>query len=193
MYRKWKIAVAALVALVGATVQAATINTSASVLNGNNLTDLSTGGLLSFDLDVVNTNQLALSIDLSSADLSAGSIAWNALFTNLSPASFTTYAVQIAGATISFIGDLTDTFQTPLSGLSTTATSAFITFPGTGEAAGFELGNPLGFTSNDWQLSGFTGSSITVYLQANAVPEPSLAALLLLGAAFGTLRLRRAH
>ncbi len=191
MLRKLKLAAAALLVLAGASAQAATISGS-STLNGNGVTDFSTDGLLSFDLDQNNLNPVSLTIDLSAADLSAGTISWNAIFANLTSGNLGSYSISVAGADISFVGDLTDTFQTPIAGLSTTLSSALITFPGAGEAAGFELGNPLGFTSADWELSNFTGSSITVYLQGYAVPEPSLGALLAVGAVLATLRFRRA-
>ncbi len=193
MLRTLKRVAVALLLLAGSGAQAATINTLGSSLNGNNVTDFSGDGLLSFDLDVSNLNPVSLSIDLSAADLTAGTIEWNAIFANLSAGAFGSYSISISGATISFVGDLTDTFQTPITGFSTTPSSALISFPGAGEAAGFELGNPLGFTSYDWQLSGFTGSSITVQLQAYAVPEPSLAALLAFGAALVAIRFRRSR
>ena len=135
---------------------------------------------------------MSLTINLSAADLAAGAVDWNAIFANLSPSNFGAYSILVAGADISFVGDLTDTFQTPIAGLTTGLSSAYITFPGAGEAAGFELGNPLGFTSYDWVLSNFTGSSITLQLQAYAVPEPSLAALLAFSALVA-VRFRRSR
>ncbi len=192
MLRKLKLAAAGLLLLASTGAQAATINLSGSSLAGNGLTDFSTDGLLSFDVDLNNFGPVSLQIDLSAADLSSGTIAWNSIFANLTSSNLGAYSISVSGAAISFVGDLTDTFQNAL-GAVTTPTSAYVSFPGVGEAAGFELGNPLGFTSNDWQLGGFTGSSITVYLQGVAVPEPSLAALLALGAVLGVIRLRQSR
>jgi hypothetical protein len=189
MLRKLSIAAAAALLLVSSGASAASINLGGSSLNGNTLLDLSTDGQLSFDLDLANFSTIALQVDLSAADQLAGTISWNAIFANLSALNLGSYFISIAGADITLVGDLTDTFQTPIAGLVTTPGSALISFPGAGEAAGFELGNPLGLTTTDWELSNFLGPSFSMNLTGSPVPEP--ASVLLLAVAAAALALRR--
>ena len=158
-----------------------------SISGAGIVNDASGANLLSFDADVASSSPILGTVYLDPAD--AGPVAFNGIVFNNTPDAFSTFEVVLTGgATFSFVGEATDGLGNFFPNVSSGATSALISFAPNQAftLGGIEIGDPLGLSGAlDWAIdvSGVTGGSFGIELRAAFVPEPSLLALLVLGAA----------
>jgi hypothetical protein len=176
----------AALALSGA-VQAAVI-TGTSGSPANTVTDYSTPGLVSFDLDLENLSATRINFLVEEADL-LGPLSLNAIIRNLSGDGFRHFNFALQGISFAAAGSVTPTFGT-LGGTGFTSNLATIDFA-TPEWAEFHFGNPTGtIGSNDWVLSTAGLRAGDAFSITASVPEPSTIMLMLLAM---TALLARAH
>lgn len=168
-------ALAASLALAGPANAAVLLTTGGS--SANTITDYSTAGAVSFDLDLENFNAATLRFALEEGDL-LGPLSLNAIVRNLSGAALNGFQFRLTGIAFAAPGSVTPTFGT-LGEVEHGEDYASIAFASP-EWAEFHFGNPLDTqgTSN-WLLDtrGLHAGD-TFVISAN-VPEPSSLALML--------------
>lgn len=154
---------------------------NAAIITGttgsNTVTDYSSAGVVSFDLDLHNFSSTTLNFVLEADDL-AGPLSFNALVRNLAGADLSRFTFSLQGIRFAAAGTVTPAFGT-LGSVSNTATLATIDFASP-EWAEFQFGDVFGSAGQvDWLLatSGLqAGDSFTI---TATVPEPSSIALML--------------
>lgn len=165
---------------------AAVINLGASTLNNNTVNDFSVDGLIDFDILLNQSGQTYLIIDLSAAEMAAGSV--NLRFAGLAqaglPGGLETVGISIdGGVNFDVVGDAfrSDGTAAPLDVLPNSVHLVF-TPP---EQGVFTVGN-LGFGAVDWVLSFPVNSSsirVTISAKEGIVPIPAGIWLLVSGIA----------
>jgi len=170
---------------------------SAVLVSGPKISnDVSGAGLLSFDLDLPDGSFTAAVVDLEGE---TDPLEFNAVVFNLSPEAFSTFDIVLGdGATFSVVGGATDGFDGVFPDITSTPTTARISFAPDEDAtlADFEIGDPLGLTGAvNWgiDVSNVPAGMFSIGMQAMLVPEPATAWLLGLGlAALAQMGRRRA-
>ena len=172
--------------LITAPAAAATIDFSASVLNGNTATDLGLGaGRLGLEIDLNSAQPIDLAVDLEPGE---EQVALHAIVFNFLAEDLASVELVLGGdATLSLVGDASDGFGAPVP-VSTEPPAARIFFP-SGEPVLFTIGDPLAAGLRDWQLEAAGRFSISI--APTPVPEPTTATLIALGLALVGGRLRR--
>ena len=173
-----KLAAAALVAalsIAGPAKAALLLNTGGS--SANTVTDYSTPGAVSFDLDLQNFNATTLRFELQAEDL-LGPLSLNALVRNLSGTALNQFHVDLSGISFLAAGSVTPTFGT-LGSVSSGRDYASIRFASP-EWAEFNFGNPLAVDGQaDWILDTSGLAVGDTFAISAEIPEPSTLALLL--------------
>jgi len=173
-----KLAAAALVAalsIAGPANAALLLNASGS--SANTVTDYSTPGAVSFDLDLQNFSATTLRFEIQAEDL-LGPLSLNALVRNLSGTALNQFHFNLSGISFLAAGSVMPTFGT-LGSVGSGLDYASIAFA-TPEWAEFHFGNPLAVDGQaDWILD-TRGLAVgdTFAIRAE-IPEPSTLALLL--------------
>jgi len=168
-------AAATLVALAFSTSAHAVLLVGADGAKRNTVTDYSSAGAVSFDLDLKSFTNNTLSFVLEEADL-AGPLSFSAMVNNLIGLAIPRFHFTLQGIGYAAPGSVTS-----FSGhtVSYTNSNAAISFPH-GETAEFQFGNPTGVDGrSDWLLdtSGLrAGDAFSIVAQ---VPEPSTVAMVL--------------
>jgi len=153
------------------------------LVNGDN----STNGLLAFDLDLLNTSSMTVVVQVGASEVSDGSIAYNSLVYNHTPLDLVGFDLAVdAPAAFGTVGTVLDSGGTPISGITSTATSAAIPFDPPlqhyqppAAAANIELGNvglgdePPGTMNWEIDVSGLPAGGGTFTMHLAAVPEPA--------------------
>lgn len=143
----------------------------------NTVTDYSTPGAVSFDLDLAHLSPTTLRFQIEEADL-LGPLSLNAIVRNLSGAALNGFHFNLQGISYLSAGSVTPTFGT-LGGVSSDLDYASISFASP-EWAEFHFGNPLALAGGaDWLLDTrglAVGDSFVISAE---VPEPSTFALML--------------
>ena len=172
------VAAAAACALAAAPAAAITYN-GAVTQNGTTVTDYSSTGLISFDLDLKSFASATLSYTVSADDLSMP-LDFSAILRNLSGAGVPGYAVSLNKGVFDVVGSVTRQFggTTAVTAAGGTATLAFSSL----EFLDVEVGNALGTTpaALDWTIGGLQAGD-TLSLTVSVVPEPGGMSLLLSG------------
>jgi hypothetical protein len=163
------------------------LNTSGS--SANTVTDYSTPGAVSFDLDLQNFNATTLRFEIQAEDL-LGPLSLNALVRNLSGTALNQFHVNLSGISFLSAGSVTPTFGT-LGSVDSGVDVAGIVFA-TPEWAEFHFGNPLALASEtDWFLDTrglVVGDTFAISAD---IPEPSTFALMLPALCMAGLMARR--
>ncbi len=163
---------------------AARIDLAASDLGGGTVVETDLGpGVLAFDPAFPGFVPMRLSILLEDGDVGAP-LAWNAFVDNLSGELWRAFSIALEGATFAGAGSAVAN-ASAVEGIDLGPTTARVRFADPGEAAGVDLGAPLG-VGEDWQIAvgGLAvGDSFAMVLTPLAVPEPASFALLALGIA----------
>jgi len=149
--------------------------------------DASTTGLLAFDLRLLNTSSMTVVVQVGAGEVSTGSVAYNSLVYNHSP--FDLVGLDLAvdpPAAFGTVGTVLDSGGTPISGITSTETSAAIPFDPPlqhyqppAAAANIEIGNvgfgdePPGTTNWVIEVSGLPSGGGTFTMHLAAVPEPA--------------------
>ncbi|WP_020656328.1 PEP-CTERM sorting domain-containing protein [Massilia niastensis] len=171
-----KLAAAACAALALSTTASAAVLVGASG-SSNAVTDYSTAGLVSFNLDLKNFSGSKLSFMLQEEDLLAP-LSLSAMILNLSGSPISQFNFGLKGISFASAGSVTPGFGT-LDKVSYGSNNAGIGFA-SAEPAEFHFGNPLGLSGqSDWILNTAglkAGDTFTITAQ---VPEPSTVALVL--------------
>lgn len=164
--------------------RAARIDFAASDLGGGSVAETDLGpGVLAVDPAFPGFAPMRLSIVVEDGDLGAP-LAWNAFVDNLSGELWRAFSIALDGATFDAAGSAVAN-ASAIDGIDLDATTALVRFADPGEAAGVDLGAPLGI-GEDWRiaLGGLAvGESFALVLTPLAVPEPASLALLALGLA----------
>jgi hypothetical protein len=166
--------------------------TTSHTAAGNVVTDYSSAGLVSFDLDLAQLRNSTLTFTLEAADLAAPTLSFNALVRNLSGAGLHSFGFQLQG--ISFAGDegsVTPAFGS-VSNLIADSTGVRVDF-GAPEYAELHFGNPTSAAGKfDWTFSTAGLQAGDTFTITSAVPEPGNVALMLAGlGVFGLMRRRK--
>ncbi|NIM41023.1 MAG: VPLPA-CTERM sorting domain-containing protein [Hydrogenophaga sp.] len=168
--------VAALGLMAGA--QAATFQ---SVVNGDGLvTDYSTDGLISFDLDFQSLGTTTLSYVIGAADTAA--LSFNALLRNLTGDGITGFNFSISGGEFLYSGTVTRQFDGSLiTDIDFNGAHASVDL-GSPEFLDVEIGDPLAVAGGqlNWGLTGLSAGDV-LNISVTAVPEPESIAMLLAG------------
>ena len=163
---------------------AARIDLAASDLGGGTVVETDLGpGVLAFDPAFPGFVPMRLSILLEDGDAGAP-LAWNAFVDNLSGELWRAFSIALEGATFVGVGSAVAN-ASAVEGIDLGPATALVRFADPGEAAGLDLGAPLGI-GEDWQIAvgGLgVGDSLAIVLTPLAVPEPASFALLALGIA----------
>lgn len=145
----------------------------------NTVTDYSTPGLVSFDLDLEDLSSNRLEFMLEDADL-LGPLSFNTLVRNLAGMGISTFNFKLEGISFAAAGTVTPTFGT-LGGVTWGSDWAQVRFSAP-EMAEFHFGNPLSnANATDWQLSTTGLRAGDMFAITAAVPEPSSVALMMAG------------
>ena len=143
----------------------------------NTVTDYSTPGAVSFDLDLANFNATTLRFVLEEEDL-PGPLSLNAIVRNLSGSAMNQFHFRLDGIAFAAPGSVTPTFGT-LGGVDHGAGYASIAFASP-EWAEFHFGNPLAMQgASNWLFDTRGLSAGDTFVISAEVPEPSTLALLL--------------
>jgi PEP-CTERM motif len=159
---------------------------------GTVVTDYSTDGLLSFDLDMASQLGTTMTFALSAADLS-GPLAFNAVIRNFTGLGLDALSFSLNGTSFGSLGTVTRTFGgTATTSLDGTGQTAFVNFSSP-EYLDVALGASTGVLGQvDWSINTTglrAGDTLTI---TAAVPEPATYALMLAGfAAVGFAARRR--
>lgn len=155
------------------------VSAQAALLTGtmgsNTVTDYSSAGVVSFDLDLQDFSATTLGFVLEQGDL-AGPLSFNALVRNLAGAGLDRLTFSLQGVRFAGAGSVTPAFGT-LGTVQAGEFAAAINFA-TPEYAEFQFGNVLG-GGQDWLLdtAGLrVGDAFTI---TASVPEPSTTMLML--------------
>lgn len=172
---KFAIAIAITTMLAFSTSANAALLVSTGGSKANTVTDYSSAGVVSFDLDLKNFSNNTLNFVLEEADL-AGPLSFSAMINNLVGLAIPRFHFTLQGISYAAPGSVSS-----FSGhtVSYTSSNAAISFPH-GETAEFQFGNPTGVAGrSDWLLdtTGLrAGDSFSIVAQ---VPEPSTVAMVL--------------
>lgn len=168
--------VAGLAALVlSASAHAVLLTGTTGNTGANTVTDYSSAGIVSFDLDLTDFSATTLDFVLEQDDLQ-GPLNFNALVRNLAGAGLERFTFSLQGIRFAAAGSVTPAFGT-LGQVEAGEFSAAINFAPP-EYAEFQFGNVLG-GGQDWLLdtSGLrAGDAFTI---TATVPEPSTTLLML--------------
>lgn len=146
-----------------------------STTGANTVTDYSSAGIVSFDLDLADFSATTLDFVLEQDDLQ-GPLNFNALVRNLAGAGLERFTFSLQGIRFAAAGSVTPAFGT-LGQVEAGEFSAAVNFAPP-EYAEFQFGNVLG-GGQDWLLdtSGLrAGDAFTI---TATVPEPSTTLLML--------------
>lgn len=145
--------------------------------SANAVTDYSTPGKVSFDLDLEHLSPTTLRFRIEEADL-LGPLSLNAIVRNLSGAALNGFHFNLQGISFLAAGSVTSTFGT-LGGVQSGLDYASIDFASP-EWAEFHFGNPLALTGGaDWLLDTRGLAAGDSFVISAEVPEPSTFALML--------------
>lgn len=143
----------------------------------NTVSNYSTPGAVSFDLDLEQLSPATLRFVLEEADL-AGPLSLNAIVRNLSGTALNQFRFSLQGISFLASGSVTPTFGT-LGSVSSGGAYASIAFASP-EWAEFHFGNPLTLAGKtDWVLDTRGRAAGDVFVISAEVPEPSTFALML--------------
>lgn len=163
---------------------AARIDFGTSDLGGGSVVETDLGpGTLAFDPGFPGFAPMRLVILIEDGDAGA-SLAWNAFADNLSGELWRAFSIELEGASFEFVGSAVAN-ASAVDGSDVGAAMAVVRFTDPGEAAGLDLGAPLGI-GEDWRIASgglAVGDSFAMVLTPLAVPEPTSSALLGLGVA----------
>ncbi|HTE14133.1 MAG TPA: PEP-CTERM sorting domain-containing protein [Burkholderiales bacterium] len=158
---------------------------------GNVVTDFSTAGLASFDLDLVSTlPDTTINFTVESADL-GGPIAFNAIVRNFFGSGISRFMLFLEDATFAGIGSVDGTFGSvaSVSGSGSVAGISFVP----PEFVEFSIGDPFLNGATDWSINISNLSAGDTFSLRLAVPEPgSLPLFLVAGLGMAALLRRRA-
>lgn len=172
---KFAAALAVSLAIAGPANAALLLHTSGS--SANTVTDYSTPGAVSFDLDLENFSATRLRFQIEAGDL-LGPLSLNAIVRNLSGTALHQLRVNLSGISFLSAGSVTPAFGT-LGGVEYGADDARITFSSP-EWAEFHFGNPVGLDDKtDWFLDTRGLAVGDTFAISADIPEPSTIALLL--------------
>ncbi|KQQ86892.1 PEP-CTERM sorting domain-containing protein [Massilia sp. Leaf139] len=144
---------------------------------GNIVTDYSTPGAVSFDLDLATLGDASLRFQIEAQDL-AGPLSLNALVRNLSGMALSRFDLSLQGISFLTAGSVTPTFG-KLGSVASGAGYANIAFASP-EWAEFHFGNPLALDGkNDWILDTRGLAVGDTFVISADIPEPSTFALFL--------------
>lgn len=154
---------------------------NAVVLTGSTgsslVTDYSSTGKVSFDLDLENFSATTLNFVLEAGDLQ-GPLSFNALVRNLAGAGIDRFSFSLQGITFAGAGSVTPAFGS-LGKVDFSSTAAGIGFASP-EYAEFQFGDPTGVAGQaDWLLATAGLRAGDRFSITATVPEPSSAALVL--------------
>ena len=186
---KFAAALAVSLAIAGPANAALLLHTSGS--SANTVTDYSTPGAVSFDLDLENFSATRLRFQIEAGDL-LGPLSLNAIVRNLSGTALKGFHFNLSGISYLSAGSVTPTFGT-LGTVESGPAYASIAFASP-ESAEFRFGNPLSQAGlDDWFLDTRGLAVGDTFVISAEVPEPSSLALLLpaLGMAGFMARRRR--
>lgn len=145
--------------------------------NGTNaVTDYSTPGAVSFDLDLQDFSTTTLDFVLEAGDLQ-GPLSFDALVRNLAGAELNRFTFSLQGITFAGAGSVTPSFGT-LGAVEAGASAVAIDFASP-EWAEFQFGDVLGNGGSDWLLATAGLNAGDRFSITATVPEPSTAALML--------------
>lgn len=163
------------------------VNTSGS--SANTVTDYSTPGAVSFDLDLQNFNATSLRFEIQAEDL-LGPLSLNALVRNLSGTALNQFHFNLSGIAFLSAGSVTPTFGT-LGSVDSGVDVAGIVFA-TPEWAEFHFGNPLALAGEtDWFIDTRGLAVGDTFAISADIPEPSTLALMLPALCMAGLMTRR--
>ena len=172
---KFSAALVAALSFAGSANAALLLTTDGS--SANTVTDYSTPGAVSFDLDLKNSTATTLRFTLEEADL-LGPLSLNALVRNLSGMALNEFHVNLSGISFLQAGSVTPTFGR-LGDVTHGASFASIAFASP-EWAEFHFGNPLMVNGQaDWLLDTRGLSAGDTFAISADIPEPSSLALML--------------
>lgn len=142
------------------------------------VTDYSTDGLLSFDIDFSSFAPTTLSYTIDAADLLSGSLSFNAVLRNYVGTGFEGYSFSLSSGLFGNLGTVWPGFDTnsviDFNGANASVTFSSLAFLDTA------IGNSLDNGGTDWLIGGLNaGDSLSITV--TAVPEPETYALLLSG------------
>ena len=161
-----------------------------SAASGVAVTDYSSTGLVSFDLDASALSNATLNFMLEADDLLAPTLSLNALVRNLSGQGIENASFTLSGIKFAQAGSVTPSFGTP-GAVTFSDTKASIAFSAP-EFAEFQFGNPFGAAGkNDWALD-LTGLSAgSAFSITSSVPEPATITMFLSALALFAVAKRR--
>jgi len=152
-----------------------------SVVNGNGIvTDYSTDGLISFDLDFQSLGTTTLSYVIGAADTAA--LSFNALMRNFTGDGITGFNFSISGGEFLYSGTVTRQFDGSLiTNIDFNGAHANVDL-GSPEFLDVEIGDPLAVAGGqlNWGLTGLSAGDV-LNISVTAVPEPESIAMLLAG------------
>lgn len=155
--------------------------TGSTAAGGTVVSDFSSDGAISFDLDLANLSPVTLSFRITDADLSMP-ISFDALVRNLSGTGLPGFDLALGGSSFATVGSVTRLFggASTAQANGSTATVRFAT----PEFLDVEVGNVLGSTVGaiDWTIaSSGLAAGDTLTLTVTPVPEPGTWALMAAG------------
>lgn len=143
----------------------------------NTVTDYSTPGAVSFDLDLNNFSVTTLDFVLEAGDLT-GPLSFDALVRNLAGTELNRFTFTLNGVKLAGAGSVTPAFGT-LGAVGSSANAVVINFASP-EWAEFQFGDVLGDAgTSDWLLATAGLNAGDRFSITATVPEPSTAALML--------------
>jgi hypothetical protein len=186
----FKLLACALAAAAISSPASAVIFTGSSAAGGVDVTDYSSPGVVSFDLDATALSNATMNFVLEADDLLAPTLSLNALVRNFSGQGIDNASFSLSGIKFAQAGSVTPAFGA-LGAVSHTDNKASIAFS-TPEFAEFHFGNPLGQAGkNDWALD-LTGLAAgSAFSITTSVPEPASITMFLTALALFAVARRR--